>query len=178
MAGLLAGCLGAGDPGAAPAARTETARVATTALSDSPDLCASRDLRARLGAIGAAAGTAFLQIRVRNTGTGPCALPNYPGLTLVTDSGRRLSIRRHYPVDHSRPLELQAGGWAHIAIAIASSGDVPEAACGSATIRGAVLSVAAVPIGATIDVRWPTCTRPAHRPQVTPFLPGRPPHAI
>jgi hypothetical protein len=153
--------------------------ASSLAASDPPvGACAARSLRARIGTRGGAAGTAFVQVQVRNTGSVGCVLPNFAQTTLVTDTGRHVAVLRHYRVPHRRPVVLAPGGWAHLALAIPEPANVPAELCDRVTLRSVDVALPPGRVATSVELRWTACARPDNRPAMSPLLPGRSAHAV
>lgn len=71
-----------------PPATTTTAPPTTSATATGA--CDFSALRAALVRSGAAAGSTYATIALRNTGTGPCRLLGYPGVSAVDSAGHQL----------------------------------------------------------------------------------------
>ncbi len=105
-------------PGSAPSAAGSTAV---------PPACTS--IRAELGRVGAAAGSTYQTIRLRNTGATTCRIGGYPLLEYVNRHHHMLG----WPAGRDRmkhhPHTLAAGQAARTVLVIPDPGDFPRIDC-------------------------------------------------
>ena len=114
-----------------------------------PD-CTPAHLTVTLGPSDGAAGTIYYTILFRNTGTSPCALRGYPGVSSVggTDGHQIGAPARRQPVAHLRSMVLAAGRVRERDVRPDAGAELPEGA------------LPAVPRRAACASTRRTCTRP------------------
>jgi hypothetical protein len=131
--------------------------------------CATSTLRLALGAQGAAAGTLYQTLVFTNTGTAPCSVLGYPGVSFLDASGDQLGKpARRDTAERPHRVTLSPGGKAHAVVGM------PQAtACQEADSR----AVRVYPPGQTesLHAQWhqQVCTNDEARPSVGPVQPGK-----
>lgn len=91
---LLMGCGSSGSGSSAStsttAAGSSTTKPAAPSTTISPTLCTTTQLQASLGQTEAAAGQIYVPIVFVNTGTKPCELRGFPGVSLLGPDGTQI----------------------------------------------------------------------------------------
>ncbi|ROP63600.1 uncharacterized protein DUF4232 [Curtobacterium sp. ZW137] len=159
VAGALAGCSSGGDATpTATATRTVTASPSTTPAADAPTAsatapptsgsgsgsatptrCAAADLAGSLEAgSGGAAGSTYVHLALRNTGSATCTLQGWPGVSFV-GGGTGTQIGAAATEDQSGPhptVTLAAGQTAVAQLRIVSAAAFDTATCQPQTPDG------------------------------------------
>jgi len=140
--GLLAACGGSSSgnaslgttssppaaTGAPAAGNSETSGVSATSTS-----CATSDLKVSLGQSGAAAGTFYQRVDFRNTGTEPCTLTGYPGVSFADDAGHQVGVdASRNPANASATVTLSPGSTAYANLGVPDWGNFPASNCSAA----------------------------------------------
>lgn len=110
--------------------------------------CAVAQLRYRVIGSNGAAGTILTAVRVTNTGPGACWIYGYPGLQILSSSGRTVpttTVRGGEGLPRSlagspRRIALSSGDWAWFAVAYHGT---PAPPCTSQPVAGTELAVIA-----------------------------------
>ncbi len=137
-------------PSTTPAASgTGTAAAPPGSPSVSPARCTHDRLRLSLGRVSPGAGNRYAPLVFTNTGTRPCSLHGYPGVTLLDSAGDRIGepARRRGP--DAGPLTLEPGGSVHAALHTVAEGVTNE------PCRPPAAQVQAYPPGSTRALRAP-----------------------
>ncbi len=106
-----------------------------TAHAADGSTCLVRYLHGDIGAVGAAAGSVYIEITFKNLNNQPCTLYGYPGVsagngTPVTQVGQPAS--RNNAVSPT-VVTLAPGGYAHATLQIANAMNYPAANCNPAS---------------------------------------------
>jgi hypothetical protein len=134
--------------------------------------CSTSDLSLSIGQGQGAAGTSYVPIIFTNTGSKPCTLYGFPGVSFLDSSGKQLGV----PATHSGGAEgvvtLAPNGAANSQLGLPDPGNFPSGGCNSAT--AAKLQV--YPPGdfgaLTIADTSTVCTTDGGATSVTPVTPG------
>ncbi|WP_035739608.1 DUF4232 domain-containing protein [Parafrankia elaeagni] len=188
LAVLLTGCGGedAADQAVEPAPVTAGASApsrpaaggpATTEVTDvkdGPPTCAASGLTAVVADLEGAAGHVYGHLVLTNSGSTPCTITGYPGVSVVDDAGRQIGAPADRTGPAGEPVTLAPGGRATATLAITQPGLLPGCESTDQTVRGTSLRVyppddrASVLAPVADGVR--TCRDPAvHQLTVTTF---------
>lgn len=108
---------------AAPASQASTAAAGAAA-------CSASNLRITLGNGGAAAGTDFTVLDFTNSGTAPCTLYGFPGVSLINSAGTQIgAAASRNPATASTLVTLAPGGKANAQLGVANAQNYPAASC-------------------------------------------------
>ncbi|HEX3512525.1 MAG TPA: DUF4232 domain-containing protein [Trebonia sp.] len=92
--------------------------------------CSSSNLRISLSGGGAAAGTDFTVIDFTNSGTAPCTLYGFPGVSLTNSSGAQIgAAATRNPSKASTLVTLAPGAKASAELGVANALNYPTDAC-------------------------------------------------
>lgn len=87
--------------------------------------------------MGAAAGSAYYTISLRNTGQATCTLDGYPGVSLVGANGVQLGrAADRNPAGTSKTLTLAKGAGTTFILQVANAGDYSSGQCRPTAARG------------------------------------------
>jgi hypothetical protein len=115
----------------APAASGGSSAAATP--SAGPTGCATGNLKAAVvtGAGGAAAGSTYYPVNLTNTGSSPCSLFGYPGVSWVSGpSGSQIGQpATRNPVITPSTVVLAPGQTAHVTIQVVDAGNYDKSTC-------------------------------------------------
>jgi Protein of unknown function (DUF4232) len=126
---LAVGCGSLSSSAADQASRSASA-VHSSASAVSAPSCLTSNLRISLGDGGAAAGTDFTVLDFTNSGTAPCTLYGFPGVSLLNSSGGQIgAAATRNPAKASTKITLAPGAEASAALGVANAQNYPKAAC-------------------------------------------------
>jgi pyruvate/2-oxoglutarate dehydrogenase complex dihydrolipoamide acyltransferase (E2) component len=92
--------------------------------------CVTANLRLSLGAGGGAAGTDFTVIDFTNSGSAPCTLYGFPGVSLTNSSGAQIgAAATRNPSRPSTLVTLAPGAKANANFGVANAGNYPAQDC-------------------------------------------------
>lgn len=111
---------------------TPTPTVTVTAPAGLPS-CTSSQLSLSLGPASGAAGSTYTPMVFTNSGSKPCSLGGYPGVSFVDASGALLGKPAHQDPGKVRTVKLTSGGAANALLREPEAGNFPPAACHKAT---------------------------------------------
>ncbi len=98
--------------------------------------CALAQLELALGRPGAAAGSTYTPITFRNTGSVPCSLDGYPGVSFVAgDRGQQVGAAATR-TGTAQPVLLAPGDTAHATLQESNAGNHDPAACRPTAVPG------------------------------------------
>jgi len=121
-------------PSGTPSASTSPTPTATPSPSQPLAAgCKSKHLTLSIGQGQGAAGSSYQPIVFTNTGSKPCSLVGYPGVSFVDSGGNQLgaaATRSHGP---SQPVTLASGGTASALLQIPDPGVYSQAQCAPMT---------------------------------------------
>lgn len=121
----------------APPPRTVTVTAAPPATPDGVARCTTSVLRATLGAADGAAGSVVRDLVFTNTGSAPCALRGFPGVSYVTgDGGTQVGPAAEMAGERGGPVVLAAGGTAAAPVQFVQVANFDAAACRPEPVRG------------------------------------------
>lgn len=100
--------------------------------------CATGSLAASVRHVGAAAGSTYYTIALRNTGKSSCTLVGYPGVSLVRGAnGTQVgAAAARQPGGSAGTVQVPAGGSTTFSVRVAEAGNYPAAQCRPTTTRG------------------------------------------
>ncbi|ONH58030.1 hypothetical protein CcI49_24240 [Frankia sp. CcI49] len=198
IAASVAGCGDAGDstdsasasvptsPGASAAVSVPaltpppTSSVAgtapSTAASGDVAACAAAGLTAAVDDLQGAAGHIYGRIVLTNTGSAPCVVAGFPGVSVVDEAGRQIGAAADRNGPSGAPVTLAPGGRAGATLAITQPGLLPGCESADETTRGTRLRVYPPENRASLLAEVPggvqTCRDPAvHQLAVSAFEP-------
>lgn len=153
-------------PAAASGQRTPTvATTPTTPVITAPDgvpACAPGDLTVTLGQQGGAAGSIYVPIVFTNTGTDPCALSGYPGVSLATGTPPTSLGPPAEPDTASatpQPVTLAPAAAAHAALRYSQAGNYD---CDRTPAQYLLINPPNQPTPVTQPFAVDACTKPAY----------------
>lgn len=92
--------------------------------------CSTSNLRIALGNGGAAAGTDFMVLDFTNSGSAPCTLYGFPGVSLTNSSGAQIgAAATRNPVNGSTLVTLAPGAKANARLGVANAENYPASVC-------------------------------------------------
>lgn len=129
-----------------PSSGTSSTPPTTTSSSSSDskpdageklDLCESEDLSLALGRGGAAAGTQHKPLQFTNTGTEPCIIQGFPGVSYVAGGdGYQVGPAAYRDGEEGAPITLNTGDTAHAPLGFVQVRNYEPAVCEPQQIRG------------------------------------------
>lgn len=137
---LLMGCGSSGSESSAStsttAAGSSTTKPAAPTTTLSPTLCATAQLQASLGQTEAAAGQIYVPIVFVNTGTKPCELRGFPGVSLLGPDGTQIGQPATRNGAEGASVTLASNGTASALLRTANStGGTSNCTAAASTIR-------------------------------------------
>ena len=134
---LAAACgTSGGHPAALAPAANGGALASTPAGTTSPSACRTSDLSIRLGARGAAAGSAYAPLLFTDTGATSCTLLGYPGVSYVTAAGGNqvgtAAIRN--PQHSATTVTLVPGAVASALVQMVDEANFPPSSCSAVAV--------------------------------------------
>jgi hypothetical protein len=157
------------SPSASPSP-TPTPTFSTTVKASQH--CLSGNLSIALGGGQGAAGTTFVSIVFTNTGSKPCTLYGYPGVSFLDSSGKPLGVPATHSGGEEGVVTLAPKGTANAQLGLPDTGNFSAADCQQAT--SAQLQV--YPPGdfsaLTIADKAQICTTSQGATSITPVTPG------
>lgn len=98
--------------------------------------CLASALKGTIGDGEGAAGSTVVQLVLRNTGSSPCTLQGWPGVSFIDANGHQVGAAA--VLDRSsvhQTVTLTAGGSAQAALKIAQAENFPKSACAPETVH-------------------------------------------
>ena len=162
---------------------TGTPATAQVAGHTSPQTapCRMNRLAVVLGPAGAAAGTEFQQIEIRNLGATACVLNGYPSLVFLDKAGRVVGGPAQQVNETGTPVvavSLAPGATGHASMGVATAGNYPASSCRPRATVKIRFSVPGDPSGATLASSHVVCSTGQSSTLVTQFAPGVPTTAV
>lgn len=111
---------------------------AATAAATTTHRCQAEHLSLTVTQSGAAAGTTYYRLALRNETTSPCTLYGYPGVSAVNSpAGPQVGLAAaRNPAWPSVPVTLTRGGSVYARLGVAEVGNYPRSKCGPRTATG------------------------------------------
>jgi hypothetical protein len=134
--GLLAGCSGgtAAPVGAVPGTAAAGGRPAG---GGGTPRCTTAELTASLGEAGAGAGSVFRSLIFTNTGSRPCELRGFPGVSYVAgDDGHQVGPAAEMAGERGAEVRIGVGGTAAAQLRLADVANYDAAVCMPTPVRG------------------------------------------
>ncbi|WP_151483940.1 DUF4232 domain-containing protein [Streptomyces albicerus] len=147
----------AGAPGTPSAPPADDGVTPPASSSAAPTRCTRDQLGLSLGRISPGAGNRYAPLVFTNTGSSPCSLQGYPGVTLLDSSGHRIGEPAKRQGPDSPSVTLKPGSSAHASLHTVAQG-VTDKPC-----RRPAEQVQAYPPGSTWALRAPAHSKPAMR---------------
>ncbi|MCW0216593.1 MAG: DUF4232 domain-containing protein [Pseudonocardia sp.] len=121
---------------AAPTAQPAAAPASGGGALDPPN-CATGNLKVTAVDGDAAAGSRFVTLAFQNTGSAPCQLRGFPGVSYVTgDTGQQVGAAAAMSGPRGGEVRLAPGGSAGAVLQMAQAGNFDPAACTPTAVRG------------------------------------------
>lgn len=108
-----------------------TASPSSAGVGPSVGRCATKDVKGRVRELGGAAGTAYYAIRLTNTGSGPCTISGFGGVSLIGDGDQQIGApaRRDTTEGPAKVVVLTPGGSAVQRLGVGTAVNYPKARC-------------------------------------------------
>jgi hypothetical protein len=101
-------------------------------------MCTTTDLRVAVGPGNGALGSIYYPLEFTNTGSSPCTLYGYPGVSFATPSGSQIGAPASRDRTHAPALvTVQPGSAVSATLQITDAANYPQSRCGQ-----------------TVDVNW------------------------
>ncbi|HWA64829.1 MAG TPA: DUF4232 domain-containing protein [Mycobacteriales bacterium] len=191
-----AGCSGGSSNGGTPSGGTPTGvpSVSTSASttpsasatpSPSPSLtptfpttikatqtCATGSLSLSVGQGQGAAGTSYVSLVFTNTGSKPCTLYGYPGVSFLDAAGKQLGVPATHTGGAEGVVTLAPHGTANAQLGLPDTGNFSASGCQQATSSKLQVYPPGDYGALTISYAAAICTTAAGATSVTPVTPG------
>jgi serine/threonine protein kinase len=121
-----------GAPSSAPTVKPVgvSGSSSSPAAAKSTSACTTTDLSASVGASEGAAGTVYDTIDFTNTGSSPCTLYGYPGVSLTNSSAAQIGAAATRNTAQAPSLvTLASGGEANFVLGVADAENYPSGTC-------------------------------------------------
>ncbi|EFC83535.1 DUF4232 domain-containing protein [Parafrankia sp. EUN1f] len=125
--------------GTAPSTSASTA--ASGGASGDVPACAAAGLTAAVDDLQGAAGHIYGRLVLTNTGSAPCVVAGFPGVSVVDEAGRQIGAAADRNGPSGAPVTLAPGGRAGATLAITQPGLLPGCESTDETTRGTRLRV-------------------------------------
>lgn len=157
-------------PPASPTPTPTPTDTSTAPVSATP--CTSAQLALSLGSSQGAAGTTYQSVVFLNTGSQPCTLYGYPGISFINARGEILGKPASRQPGKEKTVTLSPGGSAHTVVGEPDTENFPPSRCKATTAE----RLQAYPPGQTTPLfvtdHEKVCTTHNGRTTVVPVLPG------
>ncbi|MGH2889529.1 MAG: DUF4232 domain-containing protein [Solirubrobacteraceae bacterium] len=115
--------------GSRASSSTSPATTSTRTRAGGTTECATSDLAASVGSGNGAAGTAYYQLKLRNTSSTTCYERGYAGVSLLDSSGRQIGAAAVRETAGQPKVVLPPGQTAYATLGVAEAGNFPSS-CG------------------------------------------------
>jgi hypothetical protein len=134
--------------------------------------CSTNQLSLSLGQGQGAAGSAVVPIVFTNTGSTPCTLYGYPGVSFLDGSGKQLGVPATRNGGDEGVVTLAPNGTANSQLQLPDPGNFPAAGCKEKTSARLLVYPPGETSTLSITDVAQVCTTPGGATSVTPVTPG------